>query len=833
MAGSGREQKRERAERSDVTASRVEHLSTSEGPHATVVTPPSGSTDVSGSGVATAGADDPSRSSLVPGSLVGGRFILIQEIGRGSTGVVFEVNHDELGHRVAIKALHPHIATDPNVMWRFKREAQLTASLKHPNIVSIFDIGQQFDNSYFIVQEFLEGMNLRQLLKQRGRLELIETLDHLVPIMGALVAAHQKGIVHRDVKPENIFLSQTEAKTVVPKLIDFGLAKMAAEKGEFETQIGVVMGTPSYMSPEQALGLPVDARTDVWSLGVVLFEALSGERPFHSDREGTALEKIRAGTPRLLTRVAPQVPQELADLVHRALDRDLSRRFPSMLAFLSAVMRFAEKTDPALPSRHALSVPPSAISGLPAPAWEEADPVNTRKRSLSNGKIRAVRLPVAFGSEREGDSRGAGGSAVDILAEQALDMNALAQAIDLAEQAITEQPGSSKIKGRMRLVQSIACRWLGRFAEAERYAQLAYRQLPKGSARWFAAISNLVVVLACKGESGFLSEPAEDLMRSQPNKRHAAAQVRALGQSAIWLLRADQHALADRSFEVAQTLARALPYDQLDVRVWLDLAEAELALHAGDPMKSLNLTELAAESFGQRGDTRNACLCRANLGQAYVQLGVFVRGERELRAAITDGDRMRLGFLAPVRTNLGFALARLGRLREATWTVDDAMQRCVAHGYGRFLPVCEIHLTEILRLDGQLAEARPHAERAVTASANLPRVHAVALATLAGVLIPLGHRAEALERATTALRILESLPSVDDGEALVRLVHVRALVAAGQRDSARAHLDRARARLRQRASLISDPRWQRTFLEEVPENRETNRLDMDQPDVLS
>ena len=830
MAGSGRDHQRPRSASAEGTSQGVDDSAASHiRSHASSggeTTPPSTTDEIDLAYV--------SRASLLPGAIVGGRFVVVQEIGRGSTGVVFEVNHHELGHRAAIKALHPHIAADPNVMWRFKREAQLTASLKHPNIVSIFDVGQQLDSVYFIVQEFLDGVNLRQLLQRRGKLELAETLEHLVPIMGALVAAHQRGIVHRDVKPENIFLSQTEAKTVVPKLIDFGLAKMASEKGDFETQIGVVMGTPSYMSPEQALGLQVDARTDVWSLGVVLFEALSGERPFHSDKAGTALEKIRMGAPRSLSLLAPQVPTELADIVHRALERDLSRRFSSMLDFLSALLRFAAKSDPALTSRHALSLPRALTSELPAVAWRDPEqpvPLAARKRSVSQ-KMRAIKPPVSSGLDRDTDGGATpGGGSTDVLAEQALDVSSLTAAIDLAEQAISEQPGSSKIKGRMRLVQSLACRWLGRFAEAERYAQAAYRHLPKGSARWFAAISNLVVVLAAKGESAFLAEPAEDLLRSQPNKRHAAAQVRALGQSAISLLRADQRALADRSFETAQALARELPYDQIDVRVWLDLAEAEFALHAGDPVKFLNLAELAAESFTSRGDTRNACLCRANMGNAYVQLGAFDRGERELRAAIADGERLGLGFLAPARTNLGFALARLGRLREAAWTVTDARQRCVAHGHRRFVPVCEIHLAEIQRLEGLFVEARPHAEQAVAESGNLPGLQAMALATLANVLLQLGRRAEALEQSSKAMEILAALPSIEEGEALIRLVHVRALVGSGRRAEARGRLDQARGRLELRAARINDPRWRRTFLEEVPENRDTQRLDLDRLDT--
>ena len=761
--------------------------------------------------------------ALAPGafvSLAGARFVLLQEIGRGAMGTVFEARHDELGHRVAIKALHPHVAQSPNVIWRFKREAQITASLRHPNIVSVFDVGQEVDSTYFLVEELLEGVSLRRLLQQRGRLDLGEALDHLVPIMGALVAAHQRGIVHRDVKPENIFLAQSRSGAVVPKLIDFGLAKVAPEKGELETQIGVVLGTPSYMSPEQALGQRVDARTDVWSVGVVLFECLSGERPFHADKGAAAAVRVATVDQRLHARLALHVPAELANIVHRALTRNLARRCPSMLDFLTAVVRFAEKAE----SR--LRVPPRPLN--PSMPDRQSGPARPRGPGapLSPQVLVLAEQVSSNPAPHELRSGWRAGGAPAVLAEQALSMNALRNAVNLAEQAISEQPSSATIKGRMRLVQAVACRWLGRWVDAERYAQVACRQLPKGSARWFSAVSTLIAVLAGKGESAFLEDPADNLMRAQPNRNQAAAgaQVRALGQSVIALSRADQRGLAERSFARAEALAHALPYDEVDVRVWLNLAEAELALHDGDHVRFLNLAELAVESFAGRGDLRNACLCRADVGAAYLRLGAFDRAERELSAAVAMGEPLGLGSIAVAAMGLGVATARRGRLHEARSALDGARSRCVEQGHGRFLPVCQIHLADVARLLGDLAGAQQHAEQAVVASSSLPSVHASALATLAGLLVRRGRPAEALEQSASAIGILESLKSVDDGEALVRLAHVRALAAMGRGPEARIQLERAHLRLDQRAARISDPRWRRTFLEEVPENRETRQL---------
>jgi serine/threonine-protein kinase len=773
---------------------------------------------------------EPMRAALTPGTLVGGRFILIQEIGRGSTGIVFEMRHNELGHRVAIKALHPHIVDNPNIMWRFKREAQLTASLKHPNIVSVFDVSQQFDSIYFIVQEFLEGVSFRRLLQQQGRLSVAETLDYLAPIMGALVAAHHKGIVHRDVKPENIFLSQLPSGAVIPKLIDFGLAKIASEKGELETQMGAVLGTPSYMSPEQALGKKVNTQADVWSLGVVFFEALAGQRPFYSDAVSSTMDRVRQGDPKPLSLLAPHVPTELADIVHRALERDLTRRFASMFEFLTAIVRFAERADPAFSSRHIASIPRSLVSSAASPA-DEVEPVSIRRgRSLSQSTVVAVRTKPALGSETDTDAEGKSAPTIgtDVLAEQALEMNALTRASDLAEQAIGEQPSSLRIEGRMRLVQAIACRWLGKLVESERYGRLAYQRLPRGSSRWFAAVETLLVVLAAMGQGEQLTEIIDALLAARAIQSPVAvgAQVRALGQATISSIRTGRDGLADRAFDLAQTLAQALPYDEVDVRVWLDLAEAELALHAGDHVGFLSLVNLSVETFAARGDTRNACLYRAHMGRAYLALGAYSRAERELRSAIGVGEPMRLGFLVPVRANLALTLARLGRLREATTAAREALKECVERGDEASLPTCRSYLAEILRVSNQLVEAEAQAAEAVADSARMPSLRAAALATLANIVLQGGRADTALADAVRAMSLLQSLKGDDAGDGLIRLVYVRALAATGQRAKARVHLTQARAQLARRAVRISDPRWQKTFLEEIPENRELTALDI-------
>ncbi len=216
------------------------------------------------------------------------------------------------------------------------------------------------------------------------------------------------------------------------------------------------------------------------------------------------------------------------------------------------------------------------------------------------------------------------------------------------------------------------------------------------------------------------------------------------------------------------------------MRAWLDQASAEFALHAGDPTTFLRLVESAVEGFAEAGDARNAALQQANIGNAYMQLGSYPRAERVLRQAITVAQPMRLGFLAPVKANLGHALARLGHIEEALAVETEAVQRCVEQGYRRFEAASRIYLAEILTLRGDLVGAEAEALHAERASSGAPGLRAHALATHANVLLVSGDEEGALALAAEAAGILESLAGVEEGEALIRLVHIRALAATGR-----------------------------------------------------
>ncbi len=209
-----------------------------------------------------------------------GRYALHRRLGVGGMGAVYEGVHEDLGKRVAIKLLHPQTAESAEARARFLREGRALARIRHPHVAEVFDVGQEANGLLYLVMELMEGESLGSLLERRGRLSERETADIMIPLCAAVDAAHREGIIHRDLKPENIFLSRDAHGQVVPKVLDFGISKVQHAPGEALTGTQRWMGTPQYMSPEQAAsGREVDARTDIYALGVVLYECVCGELP--------------------------------------------------------------------------------------------------------------------------------------------------------------------------------------------------------------------------------------------------------------------------------------------------------------------------------------------------------------------------------------------------------------------------------------------------------------------------------------------------------------------------------------------------------------------------
>lgn len=297
-------------------------------------------------------ADDDSRVSQRPtkhgyglptavqlGSVLGS-YEVVRKIGEGGMGVVWEGRHGTLRKRVAIKTLKPEVAVNADFVARFVREGRAAARIRHPNAVDVTDVG--VDNGIpYLVMDLLEGESLADRIQNKGPLTVKETCDIIVPILLALATAHDEGIIHRDMKPENIFLAKGRDGTVTPTLLDFGVSKLSGDEANL-TQSSTFMGTPYYMSPEQANDSKgVDVRTDVYSTGVVLYEALSGKKPFEGSTLIVLVRLICDGEYLPLDAAAATVPLEVVDIVQKAMNVEASTRYDSARALAAALLPFA------------------------------------------------------------------------------------------------------------------------------------------------------------------------------------------------------------------------------------------------------------------------------------------------------------------------------------------------------------------------------------------------------------------------------------------------------------------------------------------------------------
>jgi serine/threonine-protein kinase len=270
--------------------------------------------------------------SLV-GQVFSNRYRIEREIAQGGMAEVYLARDQSLDRPVALKALFPEYAREPSFVERFRREAQAAANLNHPNIVAIYDWGQE-SGTYFIVMEYVEGRSLRDLIRSEGPLEPGQAADITAEIASALAFAHRSGVVHRDVKPGNVLL--TQSGTV--KVTDFGIARAGASDGL--TQTGSVMGTATYFSPEQAQGLAVDGRSDVYSVGVVLYELVCGVPPFAADSPVSVAYKHVREDPVPPSRRNPNVPPALEQIVMSALAKDPEHRYQSADDLRADLLRF-------------------------------------------------------------------------------------------------------------------------------------------------------------------------------------------------------------------------------------------------------------------------------------------------------------------------------------------------------------------------------------------------------------------------------------------------------------------------------------------------------------
>ena len=296
-----------------------------------------------------------------------GDYEVVGRIGRGGMGEVYLATERRLGREVALKLLPAAYTRDAERLRRFEQEARAASALNHPNIITIYGIGER-DGAHFIATEFVAGETLRQRLA-RSRPATVESLDIAIQIADALSAAHAAGIIHRDIKPENVMLRPDG----YVKVLDFGLAKLtdahaagsgpeAATRPLVQTTPGAVMGTVNYMSPEQARGLAVDGRTDIWSLGVVLYRLLSNALPFDGNNLVETLSHILQATPNSLTEISPNVDAELQAIVLRCLEKSPAARYQTMSQVADALNAYLDarkqsQLDGAMASTESASAP--------------------------------------------------------------------------------------------------------------------------------------------------------------------------------------------------------------------------------------------------------------------------------------------------------------------------------------------------------------------------------------------------------------------------------------------------------------------------------------------
>src|SRR5262245_24260476 len=290
-----------------------------------------------------------------------GRYEVLGLLGEGSMGRVYRA-FDPLGHRVvAIKTVRPEFLggeTADEYLRRFRREAQAAGALSHPSIITIFDVGADY-----FVMELLEGVTLQQLLRERGRLPLAEALGILEPVAEALDYAHEKGVIHRDIKPGNLMLLPDGRA----KIMDFGVAHLAAKSMSVSSQF---LGSPSYMAPERIMRGAATPRSDLFSFAVVAYECLTGSRPFAGDNVSSVIESVVKGAAAPPRSRNPELPPEHDGVFETALAKDPAARFPTALAFLVALGWKGEVAPAPTP------LAPATVPALPAAATS-ADEVGT------------------------------------------------------------------------------------------------------------------------------------------------------------------------------------------------------------------------------------------------------------------------------------------------------------------------------------------------------------------------------------------------------------------------------------------------------------------------
>ena len=315
------------------------------------------------------------------GKIIDSRYEILARIGEGGMGVVYKARQTSIDRVIAIKVLNAQVAGDQQWVQRFNNEARACARLQHPNTIRMFDFGQAPDGRLYMTMEFLDGVSLRDAIS-KGALSPQRVVKILIQCCASLAEAHSIGIIHRDIKPDNVFLLNMAGTPDFVKLLDFSVAKLL-EGDRMKTQAGVVFGTPQYMSPEQGRGLPLDARSDLYALGILAFEMLTANVPFNDDNPMTVIQMhLQAAVPPL-----PQsIPYSVQQIVRRALEKDPSRRYQSSGEMMQHCQQvFAEVSQGGM-SIGAGGMPKTMIAPGPPPSGQAPQGAQPQGAPYSQGQ---------------------------------------------------------------------------------------------------------------------------------------------------------------------------------------------------------------------------------------------------------------------------------------------------------------------------------------------------------------------------------------------------------------------------------------------------------------
>jgi eukaryotic-like serine/threonine-protein kinase len=342
-----------------------------------------------------------SGSTDLVGSIVADRYCILKKLGEGGMGQVYLAEHVKMGRKSALKVMHPGMKSDVDAISRFNREAANASRIAHPNVAAVYDFGETPDGLIFLAMEFVDGPPLTSVIEQQGALAPKRAADIIRQTADALAVAHDMGIVHRDLKPDNIMVAKTRDGGDLVKVVDFGIAKAAGNEAQKVTKTGLVVGTPEYMSPEQLAGDKLDGRSDIYSLGLVAFNMLTGKLPFPSESQQESMIMRLTDKPKPLGEMKSDRawPTDVEAVISKALERDVSARYQNAtefgMALYNAVQRMPETAAAEAGTAVLSAVPATRVASAPVAPANQAGTVAVPTPPVSSPPVAQGTAPAA------------------------------------------------------------------------------------------------------------------------------------------------------------------------------------------------------------------------------------------------------------------------------------------------------------------------------------------------------------------------------------------------------------------------------------------------------